>query len=251
MHNYIEFFLDSMPSKIVIGLMILFGILQAVGEILEFKGKVVPEAMKIRKFFKRKKEERSAISQMPEMFKEHKQLMEDTQQMMADYKQLIEDNKKLNKDNVAMSETIIETNRLLKDIDKHYSADNIAMRDSWMKEVNEHIAESDKRRCEQNEIMNALSEKLDKNSADTLAILIDNKRNYIIDFATKKADINVPATREEYKRFFKVHSEYEKLIHDNNMTNGEVEIAHRMGVESYEERTKHHAFIEDVRGYNI
>jgi hypothetical protein len=240
-----------MPTKIVIGLMVLFGILQAIGEILEIKGKVVPEIMKVRKFFKRKREERSAISKMPEMLKEHNQLMQDTKQVMADYKQLIEDNKKLSKDNAVMSETIIETNRLLKDIDKHYSADNIAMRNGWMKEVNDHIAESNQRRCEQNEMMSSLSAKLDKNSADTLAILIDNKRNYIIDFATKKADINVPATREEYKRFFKVHSEYEKLIHENDMTNGEVEIAHRMGIESYEERTKHHAFIEDARGYNI
>lgn len=250
MHNYIEFF-DSMPVWVIIGLMLIFGILQGIGEILEFKGKVVPEIMKVRKIFKRKKEERIAISQMPEMVKEHKQLMKDTQQMMVDYKQLIECNKQLTKDNSAMSETIIETNRLLKDIDKHYSADNIAMRDGWMKEVNEHIAESNERRNKQNEAINALAEKLDKNNADTLSILIDNKRNYIIDFATKKSDINVPATREEYKRFFKVYSEYEKIISENKMTNGEVEIAHRMGIESYEERTKHHAFIEDARGYNI
>lgn len=250
MHNYIEFF-DNMPTRVVVILMILFGILQGIGEILEFKGKVVPEIMKVRKFFKRKNEERAAIGQMPEMVKEHKQLMKDTQQMMADYKQLIECNKTLTKDNSVMSETIIETNRLLKDIDKHYSADNISMRDNWMREVNEHIAESNQRRNKQNEAINALAEKLDKNNADTLSILIDNKRNYIIDFATKKADINVPATREEYKRFFKVYSEYEDIIKENKMTNGEVEIAHRMGVESYEERTKHHAFIEDVRGYNV
>ena len=250
MQKYIEFF-DNMPSRVVFCLMVLFGVLQGIGEILEFKGKVVPEIMKVRKYFKRKKEERAAISLMPEMVKEHKQLMADTQIMMADYKQLIECNKQLTKDNSNMSELIVDTNRLLKDIDKHYSADNIAMRDGWMKEVNEHIAESEHRRNKQNELIKALAEKLDKNNADTLAILIDNKRNYIIDFADKKADINVPATREEYKRFFKVYAEYEKIIEENDMTNGEVEIAHRMTVESYEERTKHHAFIEDVRGYNI
>lgn len=250
MHNYIEFF-DNMPTRVIVGLMLLFGILQGIGEILEFKGKVVPEIMKIRKYFKRKKEERSALSLMPEMIKEHKQLMEDTHHMMVDYKQLIECNKKLTKDNSDMSQLIIDTNRLLKDIDKHYSSDNIAMRDGWMREVNEHIAESEQRRNKQDAMINALAEKLDKNNADTLAILIDNKRNYIIDFADKKADINVPATREEYKRFFKVYSEYERIIEENDMTNGEVEIAHRMTVESYEERTKHHAFIEDVRGYNV
>lgn len=250
MHNYIEFF-DSMPVWVIGGLMLIFGILQAIGEILEFKGRVVPEFLKIRKYFKRKKEERAAVSQMPEMVKEHKQLMKDTQEMMSNYKQLIEDNKKLAEDNNVMYETITETNRLLKDIDRHYSVDNIAMRDGWMKEVNEHISESNQRRSEQYEMINALAEKLDKNNADTLSILIDNKRNYIIDFATRKSDINVPATREEYKRFFKVYAEYEEIIKENKMTNGEVEIAHRMGIESYEERTKHHAFIEDARGYNI
>lgn len=239
------------PTKVVGSLIILFGILQGIGEILEFKGKIVPEAMKVRKYFKRKKEERIAISLMPEVVREHKQLMEDTQSMMTDYKQLIECNKKLTQENNNMSELIIETNRLLKDIDKHYSADNIAMRDGWMREVNEHIAESEQRRNKQNELINALTKKIDKNNADTLSILIDNKRNYIIDFATKKSDISVPATREEYKRFFKVYSEYEEIIKENKLTNGEVEIAHRMGIESYEERTKHHAFIEDARGYNI
>jgi hypothetical protein len=249
MHNYIEFF-DNMPTRVIVGLMFLFGILQGIGEILEFKGKVVPEIMKVRKYFKRKKEERSALSLMPEMIKEHKQLVKDTQRMMVDYKQLIECNKKLTKENNDMSQLIIDTNRLLKDIDKHYSADNIAMRDGWMREVNEHIAENEQRRSKQDAMINALAEKLDKNNADTLSILIDNKRNYIIDFADKKADIKVPATREEYKRFFKVYAEYERIIEENDMTNGEVEIAHRMTVESYEERTKHHAFIEDVRGYN-
>lgn len=244
MRNYIEFF-DSMPIWIVTGLMILFGILQGIGEILEFKGKVVPEIMKVRKFFKRKKEEREAIGKMPEIVKEHKQVMEDIQLVMTDYKQLVECNKKLTEDNVAMSDLVVETNRLLKDIDKHYSADNIAMRDGWMKEVNEHIAESDKRRKEQNQIMKNLADKLDKNNADTLKILIDNMRKELLDFTSKAADIDYPLSKEQYQRFYNVYQEYEDILKENGMTNGQVDVAYNVATKSFEERLKKHAFIED------
>ena len=48
----------GIPGTIAIVLVVLFLIMQVVGELLEFKGKIVPEFLKIRKFFKRKKEEK-------------------------------------------------------------------------------------------------------------------------------------------------------------------------------------------------
>lgn len=222
MHNYIEFF-DSIPTRVVVMLMLVFGVLQGIGEILEFKGKVVPEFLKIRKYFKRKREERAALSKMTELLEEHQQ----------------------------MAQVIKETNRLLADIDKHYSADNIAIRDGWMKEVNEHIAESDKRRKEQDSLMRELNEKLDKNNSVTLSILIENKRGAIIDFASKVIDENYPVTREQFNRVFKIYKEYEEIIEEHEMTNGEVAIAIHIIQESYEQHMKKHTFIEDVRGYNV
>ena len=47
-----------MPTKVAFILVGVFLFMQAVGELLEFIGKIVPEFMKIRKYFKRKKEER-------------------------------------------------------------------------------------------------------------------------------------------------------------------------------------------------
>lgn len=222
MHNYIEFF-DSMPVSVVVGLMILFGLLQGIGEILEFKGKVVPEIMKIRKYFKRKKEERIALSKMTELANEYPQ----------------------------MAETISEVKRLLADFDRHYSNDNIAMRDKWMKEVNEHIANSDERRKEQDALMRELNEKLDKNNDVTLSILIENKRSAIIDFASKVIDDTYPVTREQFNRAFKTYREYEDIIEEHELTNGEVDIAIHIIQESYEQHMKKHTFIEDVRGYNV
>ena len=48
----------GIPGTIAIALISIFFILQIIGELLEFKGKIVPEFLKIRKYFKRKKEEK-------------------------------------------------------------------------------------------------------------------------------------------------------------------------------------------------
>lgn len=91
-------------------------------------------------------------------------------------------------------------------------------------------------------------DKLDQNNADTLAILIDNKRNYILNFTSKAVDMSYPLTKEQYNRFFIVYDEYEEIIKKNNTVNGQVDVAHEVVNKSFEERLKKHAFIED-RGY--
>lgn len=48
----------GVPATIAIVLVGLFLILQIIGELCELKGKIVPEFLKIRKYFKRKKEEK-------------------------------------------------------------------------------------------------------------------------------------------------------------------------------------------------
>lgn len=221
MLNYLEY-LNS-PIKVTTFLVGVFLVIQIVGEILEFKGKVVPEFIKLRKYFARKKKERQALSQMTVLLDEHNQ----------------------------MAKTLVEVNRVLAEIDKHYSKDNIAMRDGWMKEVNEHIANSEKKRFEQDFLMRELSEKLDKNNADTLALLIDNKRNAIINFASYVVDDKCLVTREQFKRIFKIHEEYEDIIDKNGLTNGEVDIAYRIITEAYENHLKNHTFVEDIRGYDM
>lgn len=65
MLSYIEYLEQHMglPALIVTALVVLFFILQIIGELLEFKGKVVPEILKIRKFFKRRKQEKLEAQQ--------------------------------------------------------------------------------------------------------------------------------------------------------------------------------------------
>lgn len=228
MINYIEYL--GLPTAIGFGLVGLFLIMQIIGELLELKGKVVPEFIKIRKYFARKRSERESLAQVAVLLDEHVVLIEERK---------------------VMANTIAEVKRLLEDIDKHYSKDNIAMRDGWMKEVNEHISDSERRKQEQDNLMRELSEKLDKNNADTLSLLIDNKRNTIIDFASKVIDESYPVTKEQFNRILKIYEEYENIIEENGLTNGEVDIAIRIIRESYENHLKNHTFIEDVRGYDI
>ena len=197
MLGYLEYIAQycNIPIGFIIVIIVFFAISNLIGEILEFKGKVVPEFIKFRKYFARKKQERETLAKMPNMMS--------------------------------------NVERLLNDVDQHYSKDNIALRDGWMREVNESMKE------------------FKDIKGIVIDIAIDSKRNKIIDFANRASDINIPVTREEFNQVFKIYDEYEKIIEENGRTNGEVEISYRMINEAYEERTKTHSFVEDKRGYNV
>lgn len=202
MIDYVEYI--NIPTKVAIVVIALFFIMQLVGEFLEFKGKVVPEFVKIRKIFARRKKERLMMQKM--------------------------------------EKTLDQVQLTLDDLNRHYSTDNIHMRDEWIKRVNTKLEQYDMSMAE-------LDRKLDKNNSDTLSILIDNKRNAIISFASLVIDENKPVTREQFNRIFKLYQEYEAIIQSNGMKNGEVDIAIRIIREAYENHMRSHTFIEDVRGY--
>lgn len=126
----------------------------------------------------------------------------------------------------------------------HYSADNISRRDEWIEKVNKCLEANDN--C-----IKELSKKLDKNNEDTLTLLIESKRSTIISFASKVIDRNSQVTKEQFNRIFRLYKEYEDIIAQNGLTNGEVDIAYRIITESYEEHMRDHTFVEDVLGYNV
>ena len=72
MISYLEY-LDA-PEIICIIVIGCFGIMQVIGELLEFKGKVVPEFLKIRKFFDRRRKEKEDTAKT---LREVKQLLSD------------------------------------------------------------------------------------------------------------------------------------------------------------------------------
>lgn len=202
MLNYIEYL--NVPSQIAIALIAVLFVLQLIGEFLNFKGKAVPEIMSIRKYFSRKKLERKVIRELPD--------------------------------------TIQDLKNIVNNIDKHYNADNISMRDKWIDSVNNKLMMEDK-------LVRDLDKKLDEANKDIVSILVDNKRDTIIDFASRVSNSNVLVTKEQFNRIFKLYKEYEDLISKNGLTNGEVDIAYRIIVESYEDHLSNHTFIEDTRGW--
>ena len=69
-------YLEYLDVPVKIGLIVIgcFVVMQIIGEFLEFKGKVVPEFLKVRKFFSRRKQEKNETAQT---LKEVKQLLSD------------------------------------------------------------------------------------------------------------------------------------------------------------------------------
>lgn len=62
MISYLEYL--NAPTKVGFAIIACFIIMQVIGEFLEFKGKVVPEFLKIRKFFLRRKAEKEEMRSM-------------------------------------------------------------------------------------------------------------------------------------------------------------------------------------------
>jgi hypothetical protein len=202
MINYIEYL--NVPAKIAIILVAAFLVMQVIGEILEFKGKVVPEFVKVRKVFSRRKQEKALTKEL--------------------------------------QKTLEEVRQLFTDLNAHYNTDNIRMRDAWILSVNQKLEQNDS-------MIKEIDKKLDRNNQATLSLLIDSKRNTIINFASFVIDEKNSVTREQFNRIFKLYEEYEEIISSNGMTNGEVDIALSIIKESYEKHMRNHTFVEDARGY--
>lgn len=121
---------------------------------------------------------------------------------------------------------------------QYYKPELIAKRNEWMDFVNKTIKDN------KDGIRN-LSEKLEKNNKDTLDLLVDMKRNAIINFASVAIDKERPVTREQFHRIFKIYEEYEHIIEENGLTNGEVDIAYKIINKAYELHMLEHSFVED------
>lgn len=138
---------------------------------------------------------------------------------------------------------------LLNEVNIHYSADNIAKRDSWMKWVNDRAITYDTFIKDMSNKFSDLVKALKDNTVITEGLFIQSSRDRIIDFATKVENKNTMVSREEFNRIFKVYEEYENFLKERGLTNGEVDINYQIIQESYEEHLRNHTFIEDIRGY--
>lgn len=203
-------YLEYLDVPVKIGLVIIgsFLVMQIIGEFLEFKGKVVPEFLKVRKFFSRRKQEKNETTQ-----------------------------------------TLKEVKQLLSEVNTHYSEDNITKRNNWMNWVNERAVVYDNSIVDITKNLADVTQALKDNTKLTEEMFIQSSRDRIIAFSTKVADENALVSMEEFNRIFKVYDDYETYLREHNLTNGEVEIAHRIIEEAYELRLKTRSFTEYIRGY--
>ena len=208
MLDYLKYLTEVFEIPVLaIGLIIvILVVMNIIGELLEFKGKVVPECMKIRKYFARKKKERETLEKIPE--------------------------------------TIDEIKKAFADFNSHYSNDNITARNEWINTVNAKLADNES-------VVHEINRKLDANSEAVVALLVDNKRETIISFAEKVSDDGFPATREQFTRIDRIYQEYERIISERGLKNGEVDVAYKIIEEAYQTRLKNHTFIEDVRWHGL
>lgn len=213
--NIIEKAIETLDigGSIAVGLIILFAVLQLIGEFIEAFGKVAPAALKIRKVIKnhlsKKKQEKQEAAQ-----------------------------------------TLKEVKTLLSEVNNHYSADNIKMRDEWMAWVNSRAVVYDAKVEELIELkssLDAIALALADNTRTTDEMFKESCRDRIINFASKVTNPLNLVSHEEFRRIFKVYNAYEAFLEAHNEPNGEVETNYALIREAYAERVRTHNFIEDIR----
>ena len=202
----------GIPGSIAVGLLIVFAALQLVGEFIEAIGKVAPAALKLRKVFTRR-------------IKRKREEQRET------------------------SETLKEVKALLAEVNSHYSADNITMRNEWMTWVNTKADYYDTKVEELIELkgsLDAIATALAENTKTTDEMFKESCRDRIINFASKVTNPLNLVSHEEFRRIFKVYDAYEAFLEAHNEPNGEVETNYALIREAYADRVRSHNFIEDI-----
>jgi hypothetical protein len=170
----------GIPATVAIILVGLFLVMQIIGEILEFFGKVSPEFLKIRKYFARKKREK-----------------EDTAKTLAEVKQLLGDvNSHYSKDNITKrNDWMNEVDKSVRDNDKLIQA--LDGKIDKLLETNENLKE---------EMVQVKSNVLE-NEADRL-------RSELFDCGNR-CRRNIRLHPEEMEHIRVVFNKYSKVLHQN------------------------------------
>ena len=203
----------GVPGSIAVVIVVIFAVLQLIGEFIEAIGKVSPAVLNVRKWITRK----------------HQKRKEQEEKMLA---------------------TLEEVRGLLDDVNLHYSQDNITQRDEWIQWVNAKADYYDQKVAELVEMRGSLSAialTLAENTKTTDEMFKESCRDRIINFASKVTNPLTLVSHEEFRRIFKVYDAYEAFLEAHNEPNGEVETNYALIRESYAERVKSNNFIENMR----
>lgn len=170
----------GIPTTIAIALVGLFLIFQIIGELCELKGKIVPEYLKVRKYFKRKKQEK-----------------EDTKQMIQDCKQaLLEFNSHYSPANIA------KRNNWMHEVD-----DSVKSNDELIQKLDgkmDQLLETNK----------TLTTQLEQVKSNVLENEADRLRSELFDCGNR-CRRRIRLHPEEMEHIRAVYKKYSEVLHQN------------------------------------
>lgn len=203
----------GIPGSIAVVILIIFAVLQLIGEFIEGLGKVAPAILSVRKWIQRRNEKKRAHE-------------------------------------LAITQTLAQVQTLLSEVNTHYSEDNITQRDTWIQWVNDRAAVYDQKVEELIELkrsLDAIATALAENARTTDEMFKESCRDRIINFASKVTNPMTLVSHEEFRRIFKVYDAYEAFLEAHNEPNGEVETNYALIREAYADRVRSNNFIENMR----
>ena len=206
----------GIPGSIAVVIVMIFAVLQLIGEFIEASGKVAPVVLSVRRWVLRKRRKR------------------------------LEEQRET-------SETLKQVQQLLIHVHQHYDDDNIQQRNDWIQWVNDRAVIYDQKveeLIELKESLNSIASALAENTRTTDEMFKESCRDRIINFASKVTNPMTLVSHEEFRRIFKVYDAYEAFLEAHNEPNGEVETNYALIREAYAERVRSHNFIEDIRNIN-
>ena len=174
------------------------------------------------------------------------EICEKKNKIVPEFMKIVTHFKKKKEEKKQLQQFIISMKEFTDGIKIHYSPEALKKRDDWMDWVNNRADKYDAAVDELKDLKNDIA----KNNVLTLDLYVNINRHRIIDFASKVANEDTLISQEEFNRIFKVYRDYEAVLEQHHMTNGEVDIAYRVIQDAYKERLRDHTFLEDIRGYN-
>lgn len=203
----------GIPGSIAVVILIIFAVLQLIGEFIEGLGKVAPAILSVRKWIQRRNEKKRAHE-------------------------------------LAITQTLAQVQTLLSEVNTHYSEDNITQRDTWIQWVNDRAVIYDQtveELIELKRFLDSIATALAENARTTDEMFKESCRDRIINFASKVTNPMTLVSHEEFRRIFKVYDAYEAFLEAHNEPNGEVETNYALIREAYADRVRSNNFIENMR----
>ena len=170
----------GIPVTIAIILVGLFVVLQVVGEIVEVSGKVVPEFLKVRKYFSRKKTERE----------EEKQTLKECRELLTEF------NSHYDEDNIT------KRNKWMNKVDNSVKNNDQCMKD-LDKKIDKLLTDNESLKTQLNQVKSNVLE----NEADRL-------RSELFDCGNR-CRRNIRLHPEEMEHIRAVYNKYSEVLHQN------------------------------------